>query len=170
MKPKEILEIDFFILLPVIALMVLGILFIYSSGTSSTSAMASTEYIRQIIWASIGLIIALVLSFVNYRRSYEIALYLYLFIMIPLLYTCVFGRVVHGTRWLRVGIFGIQASEFAKITTIVFLARYLTDTRISGHPFNRFLTSCFIVLIPMGIVLVQPDLGTSLVFIPFCFA
>jgi len=166
MRPKDILEIDFFILLPVIALIVLGIMFIYSSGISSSSTMASTEYIRQIIWASIGLIIALVLVLVNYRRFYDIALYPYLIMLIPLLYTCVFGRVVHGTRWLRVGIFGIQASEFAKVTTIVFLARYLTDTRISGNPFGRFLTSCFIVLIPMSIVLVQPDLGTALVFIP----
>jgi rod shape determining protein RodA len=166
MRPKDILEIDFFILLPVIALIVLGIMFIYSSGISSSSTMSSTEYIRQIIWASIGLIIAMVLVLVNYRRFYDIALYPYLIILIPLLYTCVFGRVVHGTRWIRFGIFGIQASEFAKITTIVFLARYLTDTRISGNPFGRFLTSCFIVLIPMSIVLVQPDLGTALVFIP----
>jgi rod shape determining protein RodA len=166
MKPKDILEIDFFILLPVIMLMVLGIMFIYSSGISSSSATASNEYIRQIIWASIGLITALTLALVNYRRFYDIALYLYLFILVPLLYTCIFGRVVHGTRWLRIGIFGIQASEFAKITVIIFLARYLTDTRISGNPFSRFLTSCFIVLIPMGIVLIQPDLGTSLVFIP----
>jgi rod shape determining protein RodA len=166
MRPKDLLEIDFFILLPVIALIVLGILFVYSSGISSSSAQASNEYIRQIIWASVGLIIALTLTLVNYRRFYEIALYLYLFILVPLLYTCIFGRMVHGTRWLRIGIFGIQASEFAKIVVIVFLARYLTDTRISGNPFGRFLTSCFIVLVPMGIVLIQPDLGTSLVFIP----
>jgi len=166
MKPKDILEIDFFMLMPVIALMVLGIMFIYSSGISSSTALASTEYIRQIIWASIGLIAALALALLNYRRSYDIALYLYLIILVPLLYTCVFGRVVHGTRWLRVGIFGIQASEFAKISTIIFLARYLTDTRLSGNIFGRFLISCFIVLVPMGIVLLQPDLGTSLVFIP----
>jgi len=166
MKAKDLLEIDFFMLMPVIALMVLGIMFIYSSGTSSSTALASTEYIRQIIWASIGLIIALALALLNYRRSYDVALYLYLIILVPLLYTCVFGRVVHGTRWLRVGIFGIQASEFAKISTIIFLARYLTDTRLSGNVFGRFLTTCFIVLVPMGIVLVQPDLGTSLVFIP----
>jgi len=166
MKPKDILEIDFFMLMPVIALMVLGIMFIYSSGISSSTALASTEYIRQIIWASIGLIIALALALVNYRRSYDVALYLYLIILVPLLYTCISGRVVHGTRWLRFGIFGIQVSEFAKISTIIFLARYLTDTRLSGNVFGRFLMACFIALVPMGIVLVQPDLGTSLVFIP----
>jgi rod shape determining protein RodA len=166
MRLKDILEIDFFILLPVMALLILGILFIYSSGVTSTGTLVSSEYIRQIVWASVGLLIALTLSLVNYRRFYDISLYLYLFILLPLLYTLIFGRVVHGTRWLRIGMFGIQASEFAKITTVIFLARYLADTRLSGNVFIRFITSCFIVLIPMGIVLVQPDLGTSLVFIP----
>jgi rod shape determining protein RodA len=74
--------------------------------------------------------------------------------------------MISGTRWLRVGIFGIQASEFAKITTIIFLARYLTDTMLSKNNFVRFITSCLIVFIPMGLILVQPDLGTALVFIP----
>ena len=166
MKLKDILEIDFFILLPVIVLMIFGVLFIYSSGITSSGNLVSTEYLRQIIWASVGLIIALVLAFVNYRRFYEIALYPYLFILIPLLYTCIFGGEARGTRWLRIGSFGIQVSEFAKITTILFLARYLADTRLSGNSFFRFLTSCFIVFVPMVIVLIQPDLGTSLVFIP----
>ncbi|MCL1836907.1 MAG: rod shape-determining protein RodA [Treponema sp.] len=163
MRPRDILEIDYLILLPVIALIVLGILFIHSSGISSGNTQ---EYIKQIIWASSGLAAALVLSMVNYRRLYDFSLYLYLIALIPLLYTLFFGRVVHGTRWLRIGFFGIQASEFAKITTIIFLARYLADTRRSGGSFVRFLVSCLIVFIPMGIVLVQPDLGTALVFIP----
>jgi len=166
MRAKDILEIDFFILLPVIVLMVLGILFIYSSAITSDGTLVNRDYIRQIVWASAGLAIALALALVNYRRFYEIALYPYLFILIPLLYTCIFGDEARGTRWLKIGSFGFQVSEFAKITTIIFLARYLADTRLSGNTFVRFLTSCFIVFIPMGIVLIQPDLGTSLVFIP----
>jgi len=125
-KVRDILEIDYFILLPVIILVVIGILFIYSSGITSTGEMVSDEYIRQIVWASIGLSMALVLSMVNYRRFYKISLYLFLATMIPLVYTFLFGRMAYGTRWLRIGSFGLQASEFAKITTILFLARYLT--------------------------------------------
>jgi rod shape determining protein RodA len=166
MKIKEILDIDFFILLPVTALMVVGILFIYSSGITSSGVSVSNEYFRQIMWASAGLVIVLVLSMVNYRRFYNISLYLYLLVLIPLVYTIFFGRVIHGTRWIRIGSFGIQISEFAKIATIIFLARYLTDSKRSVHPFLRFAISCLIVVIPMGIVLIQPDLGTSLVFIP----
>ena len=163
MRPRDVLEIDFFILLPVLVLIVIGILFIYSSGMSSGNTQ---EYIKQIIWASAGLSAALVLSMVNYRRFYDFSMWIYLLALAPLLYTLFFGRVIHGTRWLRIGFFGIQASEFAKITTIIFLARYLADTRRSGGSFIRFIISCLIVVVPMGIVLVQPDLGTALVFIP----
>ena len=166
MRFKDVLEIDFLILLPVMILLIFGILFIYSSGITSTGTLVSSEYIRQIVWASVGLMIALTLSLVNYRRFYDISLYLYLLILIPLLYTCVFGRMVYGTRWIRIGAFGLQASEFAKIATIIFLARYLADTKLNSNSFVRFITSCLIALVPMGIILIQPDLGTALVFIP----
>jgi rod shape determining protein RodA len=166
MKVRDILEIDYLILLPVIILVIIGVLFIYSSGITSTGEMVSSEYIRQIVWASIGLTAAMALSMINYRRFYKISLYLFLGILIPLVYTLFFGRIAYGMRWLRIGSFGLQASEFAKITTILFLARYLTDTRLGGNTFVRFIVSCIIVFVPMGIVFIQPDLGTSLVFIP----
>jgi len=166
MKVRDILEIDYLILVPVVILVIIGILFIYSSGITSTGDGVSNEYIKQIVWASIGLTAALALAMVNYRRFYKISLYMFLVILIPLVYTLLFGRMAYGTRWLRIGSFGLQASEFAKLTTIIFLARYLTDTRLEGNPFVRFIFSCGIVFVPMGIVFIQPDLGTSLVFIP----
>jgi rod shape determining protein RodA len=166
MKIQDILGIDFILLLASLVLMSCGVLFIYSSGVTSAGILVSNEYIRQIIWGGAGLILALVLAMVNYRRIYYFSHYLYLATLLPLLYTCIFGRVIHGTRWLRIGFLGIQTSEFAKITVILLLARYLSDSRRSGSSFGRFLVSCLIVFVPMGIVLVQPDLGTALVFIP----
>ncbi|MDR0443773.1 MAG: rod shape-determining protein RodA [Treponema sp.] len=165
MKLRDFIEIDYILFFSIITLLILGIFFIYSSGVTSTGNLVSNEYIRQIIWASIGIAAAIVLSIVNYRKFYDIALYLYLFSMVPLLYTFFFGRVVHSTRWLRIGSFGIQASEFAKIAVIIMLARYLADTERDNKSFFRFFICCMIVFIPMGIVLSQPDLGTALVFI-----
>jgi len=166
MKINDILEVDFFLLLSSLVLIICGILFIYSSNITSAGVVVSNEYIKQIIWGGVGLIFAMVLAMLNYRRVYYFALYLYLATLLPLLYTCVFGRVIHGTRWIRIGSLGIQASEFAKITVIILLARYLADSKRGGNGIGRFLISCIIVLIPMGIVLIQPDLGTALAFIP----
>jgi rod shape determining protein RodA len=160
-------EIDFFLLMAAIILSVFGVLFIYSSGITSSGVLVSKEYIRQIIWAVAGVIGALVLSMVDYRRIRDLSLYLYLGTLALLVYTCLFGRYVSGARaWIGIGIFGIQPSEFAKITTIIFLARYLDDSKRSPKSFFRFLISCIIVFVPMVIILIQPDFGTSLVFIP----
>jgi len=165
MSFRDILKIDYLLLLPVMVLLFLGILFIYSSGITSSGVQLSDEYIRQIIWASVGVTAALVLAFVNYRRFYNMSVYIYLISLLPLIYTLFFGRIVNNARWLRIGSFGIQASEFVKITVIILLSRYLADTERDNNSFSRFSISCVIVFIPMGIVLLQPDLGTALVYL-----
>ncbi|MCL2800858.1 MAG: rod shape-determining protein RodA [Treponema sp.] len=165
MKLKNILNIDYLLLLPVLVLLLLGVLFIYSSGVNSDGELVSNEYIRQIIWASAGLVIAVILSFINYRRFYNISIYIYILSLIPLLYTLLFGHVIYNAaRWLRIGSFGVQMSELVKITVIILLARFLADTDRNRESFSRFIISCVIVFIPMFIVLLQPDLGTALVY------
>jgi len=166
LKLRNILEIDYLLLLPVIILMVLGVLFIYSSGITSDGIQVSNEHYKQIIWSVAGLIIALVMSLINYRRVYNLSLYIYLFSLLPLIYTLLFGHEIYNSsRWLRIGSFGLQMSEFVKITVIIALARFLADTDRNKELFSRFVISCIITFIPMGIVLLQPDLGTALVYI-----
>jgi rod shape determining protein RodA len=164
---RDLLEIDYVLLLATVVLAVFGVLFIYSSAVTSTGVLVSEEYIKQIIWVIAGLFIVLILAMVDYRRLRDLTVYLYLGTLALLVYTCLFGKLVNGARaWIGIGSFGIQPSEFAKISTIILLARYLDDTRRSSTGFFRFIVSCLIVLVPMGIILVQPDFGTSLVFIP----
>jgi rod shape determining protein RodA len=171
MRLRNFLEIDFPLIFSAVILSVFGILFIYSSGVTSTGVLVSTEYIRQIIWSVTGLIAALVIAMIDYRRLYDLSLYLYLGAILLLIYTCLFGRLVNGARaWIGIGAFGIQPSEFAKITTIVFLARHLDGSKRSSNNFFRFVVSCLIVFAPMGVILLQPDFGTSLVFIPILLA
>ena len=166
MRYSDILKIDYLLLIPVIVLLALGILFIYSSGVTHEGVQVSREYIKQIIWASSGIIAVIVLSMINYRGFYNISVYIYIASLLPLLYMIIFGKTLDAAaRWLRIGSFGIQISEFLKISVIILLARYLADTDHNREAFSRFLISALIVFFPMGIVLLQPDLGTALVFI-----
>ena len=165
MKFRDLLRIDFLLLMPVISLLVLGILFIYSAGITSAGVQVSTEYIRQTVWASAGLVIAIGLAMVNYRRFYNLSFYIYLLSLLPLVYMVIIGIGDYAAiRWLRIGGFGIQASEFVKISVIIALARFLEDTQ-RNDTFIRFMVACIIVFIPMGLVMLQPDLGTALVYI-----
>jgi len=165
MRLRNFIEIDYLLLLPILVLIVLGILFIYSSGITSEGVQVSREYLRQIVWASAGLVAAITLSMINYRRFYNFSLYIYLISLVPLVYTLFFGHIIYNAaRWVRIGSFGIQMSEFVKISVIILLARFLADTDRNRESFSRFFISCVIVFIPMVIVLLQPDLGTALVY------
>ncbi|MDR1566806.1 MAG: rod shape-determining protein RodA [Treponema sp.] len=167
MRIRNFLEIDFFLFFAALILTVFGVLFIYSSGVTSAGVLVSSEYLRQIVWGISGVIIALVLVLVDYRRIRDLSVWLYMGTLALLVYTCFFGRLVNGARaWIGIGAFGIQPSEFAKITTIIVLARYLADSGRESNDFFRFFVSCVIVFVPMGVILMQPDFGTSLVFIP----
>ena len=128
MNIRDYLEIDFPLFFASLLLAVFGILFIYSSGVTSSGEVVSTEYTKQIIWAAAGIVTILVISLLNYKRVYDFSLYLYVGILLLLLYTCIFGRMVSGARswismgrWFVIGNFTVQPSEFAKISTILFL-------------------------------------------------
>ncbi len=167
MRSKTILRFDVFLFFSVFVLMVIGILFIYSSGVSSTGIVFSNEYIRQIIWASTGLGLLIGTAFVDYERLRFFSPYIYFFFIALLIFTLFFGERVNGARsWLGVFSFGIQPSEFTKIATILFLSAFYANNREGAGSFIRFFTGFVIISLPVGLILIQPDLGTALVYLP----
>ncbi len=163
----RILELfDYVIIICVVLLITLGIACIYSSGINSEGVCVSHEYIKQIIWAGIGIVLMIFFTFYDFRRFKRIHLWLYLIMVALLLYSTVFGKFVNGARsWIGIGSFGIQPSEFCKIIFTLCLAQYL-DVSKKEKEFLRFIKSLFILVIPMGLILTQPDLGTASVYIP----
>ncbi|MDR1867552.1 MAG: rod shape-determining protein RodA [Treponema sp.] len=166
-KIRDIFEFDFILFAAVIILTFIGILTIRSAGINSEGVLTSNEYKKQIIWGIIGTVSAVTVSFINVKYIYNASPFLYAATILLLLYTLVGGKVVNSARsWLGFSDLGIQPSEFAKITTILFLSRYLISTQNKVESVRRFLVSSAIALLPMALVLLQPDFGTSLVFIP----
>lgn len=158
--------IDYLLLVSVMALLSVGIIFIYSAGVTYDGILVSMEYRQQVIWAVAGTILAVAIAMVNYRKFYDFAFYIYVATIVLLLYTLVSGRGEVAARWLRIGPISLQISEFAKIAVILLLARYLDETKRSSKSFTRFAVCCIIVFLPTALVLIQPDLGTAIVFIP----
>jgi rod shape determining protein RodA len=167
MRRVSLFGFDFILLGATLFLMVIGILFIYSSGMSFTGMEMSNEYIKQLIWAVSGLVLMTGVTVIDYRRLQRLSIYLYALMAVLLLITPLIGREVHGARsWIGIGEFGIQSSEFAKVTTILFLASYFAGIGKGVRELPRFVLGLAIVLLPMGLVLVQPDMGTALVYVP----
>lgn len=167
MKFKRLVEIDFSLFFSTIIITLFGILMIYSSGVNSSGVLVSNEYIKQIIFSLIGIIIIVLLVLYDYRRLYDYAEYFYIFFLFLVLYTVFFGKLVNGARaWIGFGSFGLQPSEFLKIATIILLAKYLENSQRSEDALKRFAIAGVIVALPVLFILLQPDLGTALVFIP----
>jgi rod shape determining protein RodA len=166
-KRVTALGFDFILLAAALLLLGIGLLFIYSSGVSALGGRSSGEFIRQLAWAGLGLLLLVGVILVNHARLRDLAPYLYGLTILLLLATRFLGKEVHGARsWLGIGDFGIQPSEFAKITTILLLGTYLAGIGKGIRELPRFLLGLAIVLLPVGLILLQPDMGTALVYFP----
>jgi rod shape determining protein RodA len=152
-------------------LMVTGVLFIYSSGVAASGESASREYVKQIVWVVTGAALLIAFALTNYGRLAPMAFPIYFGCLAVLLFTLAFGKVVNGARsWLGVGDLGVQPSEFTKLGTILALASFLSSSGRRIRELPRFLIGFGIALVPMGLILLQPDMGTALVYVPVFLA
>jgi len=150
-----------------LALLVIGVLFVYSSGDTSAGQGISGELLKQIIWVGTGLVLMFVATFFDYTTLRRLSIYAYAAAVLLVLGTLLFGREVNGARaWLGPAGLGVQPSEFAKIATILVLAAYFTGIGKTLGPLPRLLVGSAIVLLPVLIILAQPDFGTALVYLP----
>ena len=164
-------KIDFVLLGAVLLAIIFGILMIYSAGFDASDAVHRGLYKRQIIWAIIGLILAGVLSNINYRIIGRYALHIYAFFLFILIITTIFGQPVRGSsiRWLTFGFFSIQPSEFMKLSTVILLAKYFELKERDLKDFKELLIPSLLTLLPVLVIIKQPDLGTAAIFIPVLF-
>ncbi|HAK68939.1 MAG TPA: rod shape-determining protein RodA [Treponema sp.] len=166
MKVKIYERFDFFIILAVLVLSVLGVLFIYSSGIDSSGLLKNKDYYKQIVWCIVGFVLMLSCTFIDYRKLKRYTGYAAILLTLALIYTAFFGQKLNGARsWIGIGSLGIQPSEFGKLVFTLFLARYLEKSE-QENPRKRFLLSLVILLTPMGLILLQPDLGTASAYLP----
>lgn len=167
MQSRSVLSFDVYIVAATLSLVSIGILFIYSSGVTSTGRVFSNEYLRQIIWAGSGLVLLFAAALAGHSSIRSWAVPFYIAMVILLLITLGFGRVVNGARsWLGIAGLGIQPSEFAKLASVLALAVFFERIGPGVKKIPMLLAGSLIMLIPMGLTLMQPDLGTALVFIP----
>ena len=166
MRLKIFTSLDYLLLLCILFLTGIGIAFIYSSGFNSDGINVSNEYIKQIIWLGVGLVLLVLVALFDYRRLNKYSFHFFSFMLAVLIYTRFFGRLVNGGRnRIGIGDFRIQPSELTKISFVLCLAKYLENS-MNEEPRKRFIHSLCIMGFPVGIILLQPDLGTASVFIP----
>jgi rod shape determining protein RodA len=157
-------DLDWPLLIVTLALCTLGVLQIYSATQGTKWADA---WWKQIIWIGSGLLMLWVVSLIDYHTLLNRVFYFYVTVVTLLVATLVIGNRVFGsTRWIRAGAFTLQTSEFVKIVLILLLAKYLTDVKAEQLEWKDLAKLGAFVGIPMVLVMKEPDLGTSLTYLP----
>ncbi|MGE5576950.1 MAG: rod shape-determining protein RodA [Syntrophothermus sp.] len=170
---RLIKNLDLPLLGVVLGITTLGILAVYSATHSSMVENGGNPYYfakQQVVGALIGLIaIAIVINF-DYRGLDKFTPYIYIGNLVLLGVTLVVGKVVSGAQsWLSLGpLSSFQPSEIAKIAIIVTLAKHLEAKR-DLQKLTGLLSPFIHVGIPMALILLQPDLGTAMVFVGILF-
>ncbi len=159
---------DYVMILAALALVAIGLLLIYSGSLSFYSGPItsfSSPVFKQVIFACIGFAGMLLISKIDYHYLTHYAWVLYGLGILSLIAILAIGQTVGGsTRWFDLGPVQVQPSEFAKLATILALARFFSEHGGDARDLRALLISLVIVAPVAGLVFIQPDLGTSLVF------
>ncbi len=166
---------SFFIIL-VIALLIcsLGVLSIYSSTYQKEGELWQSIFQRQILWIILGLALFSIVSNISYRRFWDWTYVLYCVAFLFLLSVFFLGTTRLGAqRWLRIGWFNFQPTEFAKIVMVIFLARYFSrkavdDIDLLSGKFGIFrgiILPFFFTAMPIALIIEQPDLGSGIILL-----
>src|SRR5262245_11349940 len=157
-------QIDWTLVSAALALGTIGVLMVFSA--TSVPGKADLDFaVRQLLWLAIGTVAAIAVASVPLRIYDGVAPYLYGIAIACLAAVLVVGQEVYGARrWLGAGALRFQPSELAKLATLLMLARVLDDKRVNLSRARSWFRPALVALIPMALVLKEPDLGTSLTF------
>jgi rod shape determining protein RodA len=149
-------------------LAILGLVMAYTNSVEQgqTVLTGGTTFVRGLMWTGIALIVFVVATAFDYKWLKTFAWPLYLLQIGLLIGTLAVGHGVGGSsRWISFGPFDFQFSEIAKILMIVVLANYLGARQGQLRSLPSILGACLLVVPPFILVMLQPDLGSSLVLI-----
>lgn len=152
-------NIDWGVLTTVGAILIIGLFCLYSS----VRVMQISIFFKQLMWIGMGFLLMMVVFVVDYHVHMRAAWPLYCIMIVALVAVLVIGRDISGARrWISLGPMGIQPSELAKIITIIWFAYWgEKKSHIQEYGMRELMLPAFFILIPVGLILIQPDLGTA---------
>ena len=161
--------------LAIIGLTLFGVAMIYSAGVVYVpNAVTENAWVKQCMWFAIAIVAFTMVSRVPLRWLEWVAVPAYVFSVVLLAATLVIGTgsgTAAGVKsWIRIGGFGFQPAEVAKIATILILARLLSQRKEPLTSLRDLLVPSVLVGIPLALVMLQPDLGTAMAFGGILFA
>jgi len=161
------LKIDWLLIILTFLLMSCGIVLVYSATQNSSDVFYKTYWFRQIIYFIVGSFAAAIISLIKIDYFKRLAFPMYFLSLAGLVFILFSGGdlVKGATRWIDLGFFKIQPSEFAKLAYLIVYSHWLAKHPVSFFNLKSFAVPTILFLVPFALVLRQPDLSTALVFI-----
>ena len=152
---------------PVMLLAVLGLCACSLATLHTVTDIAPDYYMhRQAVYFAVGIVISIILSRVDYSRLRELKWGLYAFMLASLVAVMALGSVANGARRaIQFPFFSFQASELGKVLLTIVLASFLVDRVRRLQDSDTTARTLLVALLPAAMVMIQPDLGSSLVYI-----
>jgi rod shape determining protein RodA len=168
---RLLIHFDWTLLGIVLALASIGILNLYSA-TAKMEMAGTPLYLKQIFWLLIGLAVMVTIAFVEYRFYSDFAYIVYSIALFLLIVVLAYGMITSGAqRWVKIGSLSFQPSEFVKISLILALAKFFhRPPHPKGYLLKQLPFPFFLLLLPMGLILKQPDLGTAIILLLVFFS
>ncbi|MEX0610051.1 MAG: rod shape-determining protein RodA [Balneolaceae bacterium] len=163
-------EFNWSIVFAWVLLSTIGLFAIYSATQGPVSQFLpeyiQNNFFKQVVAVTLSMMLLIVIQFISPRTFIQLSYAFYVIGILLMILTLIFGTEVNGAKsWLRLGPANLQTSELMKIATILATANYLTSRRdISAENIRYALTAVLLILIPAVLVLMQNDLGTSIIF------
>lgn len=166
-------NVDWITILIYMALCVIGFFNIFSVQYNPDKAEAfsfSAEYGKQLIFIITGFVLGLSILLFDGKFFSVFSPIIYGVTIILLVIVLIVGRNVGGNQaWISIGSFRLQPSEFAKFGTALLLAKYISSSNVRLNTLKPILICAIIIILPMALIMLQPDAGSMLVFLSFMF-
>ena len=166
-------NIDGQILFILFLLLAIGLVNIFSSEYNELNykfMSIQSNFAKQTIWLAVSIVVFILIFLIDVRFFINLSYGIYFVIIFLLILTFFLGKEVAGTRaWFTIGGFNLQASEFAKFATALAIAKYIDNYRFRIDHRNDLFMLFGIIALPVGIILLQNDFGSALVFTAFIF-
>jgi len=164
-------DFDYLMFFCMFAIFALGVICLYSASFQKGILINKNFVTLQAIWMLVGLFFLSAILSTSYIVLADFAYPLYGISIVLLLAVLVVGQTRYGAqRWLDLGFFDVQPSELAKIGFIFALARHLSVKNSSRYELKDLVVPFLLTGVPFLLILKQPDLGTSLIFLPILLA
>lgn len=168
LQPKR-KRFDGLLLILYVNLVVIGLFMIYSSSQSGDSILdminLQSALGRQFLFAGVSIVVLLFILTISTEFWKTFAVPLYAIAILGLILVLLLGSEIKGARsWFSIGLFSFQPAEFAKLGTLLMLSSFLSNFRTDLHEWRSQATIGLILLLPVFLILLQPDAGSALVF------